>query len=107
MNDMLHRFFEAAGCGTQTELALFLGIRQSSVSAIKRQRAIPASWLLVLLRQKGVHPDWITTGKGPRFLTPNGSSPPGGYAPGNRDAADTLKRFSTKELAKELLRRVS
>lgn len=60
----LERFFEAAECRTQAELADFLGIRQSSISDAKRRGSVPAEWLLVLWRKKRVNPDWILTGQG-------------------------------------------
>ncbi|MCL1940023.1 MAG: helix-turn-helix domain containing protein [Desulfovibrionaceae bacterium] len=66
----LQRFFEAAGCRTQVELADFLGIKQSSISDAKRRRRIPSDWLLKLWRKKGVNPDWILTGQGPKGLQP-------------------------------------
>ena len=58
------------GCGTQQELADFLGIKQSTVSEAKKRRAIPSDWLLTLLRKKGANPDWIVTGQGPKGLQP-------------------------------------
>ncbi len=64
----LERFFEAAGCRTQTELAEFLGIRQSSISDAKKRGSIPPDWLLLLWRKKGINPDWILTGQGSKGL---------------------------------------
>ena len=64
----LQRFFEAAGCRTQAELAEFLGIRQSSISDAKKRETIPPDWLLTALRKKGVNPQWILTGQGARML---------------------------------------
>lgn len=66
----LDRVYEAAGCRTQTELAKFLGMRQSSISDAKKRGSIPADWLLTLWRKKGVNPDWILTGHGPKGLRP-------------------------------------
>lgn len=109
MNAMLRRVFEAAECKTQTELAAFLGIRQSSVSDAKKRQVIPAEWLVVLVRHKGTHPDWVMTGTGPRFVLPVSTAE-------KREDQDpiqatektcTLERFSLRELAEELLRRVS
>ncbi|MBS5454132.1 MULTISPECIES: helix-turn-helix domain-containing protein [Bilophila] len=64
----LQRFFEAAECRTQAELAEFLGIKQSSISDAKRRKTIPPDWLLTALRKKGIRPDWILTGQGARML---------------------------------------
>ena len=66
----LDRFFEAAGCRTQVELAEFLGIRQSSIADAKKRGSIPSDWLITLWRKKGVNPDWILTGQGARGLQP-------------------------------------
>lgn len=66
----LQRFFEAAECRMQTELAEFLGIRQSSIADAKKRGTIPSDWLLALWRKKGVNPDWILTGLGARGLRP-------------------------------------
>ncbi len=70
MPTALDRIFEAAGCRTQVELAEFLGIRQSSISDAKKRGAIPAEWLIKLLRENQINPDWILTGEGPRVLQP-------------------------------------
>lgn len=68
---VLERIRSVTGCRTQQELAAFLGIRQSSISDAKRRRAVPAEWLLTLLRETGVNPDWIVTGHGARRLRPD------------------------------------
>ena len=64
----LARVFEATGCRTQMELANVLGIRQSSISDAKKRRAIPAEWLLTLLREYNINPEWVTRGVGPKYL---------------------------------------
>lgn len=64
----LERIQAVTGCKTQQELAEFLSVKQSSISYAKKRGTIPPEWLLKLLRRKGVNPDWILTGKGPRFL---------------------------------------
>lgn len=58
------RIFEAAGCRTQVELADFLDIKQSSISDAKRQKTIPAEWLVKIMDKKGIILDWIHTGNG-------------------------------------------
>ena len=107
MNTMLRRVFEAAGCRTQTELAVFLGIRQSSVSDAKRRQVIPAEWLVTLLRQRNVHPDWVLTGAEPRFLMPVDKLEERAGPMPAIDKGFTLAYFSTRELAEEVARRVS
>ena len=107
MNAMLRRVFEAARCKTQTELAVFLGIRQSSVSDAKRRQVVPAEWLIILLQQKSIHPDWIRTGKGARFLLPAEDAADNAIVPQNTAKDNSLMNFSTRELAEEVARRLS
>ncbi len=71
----LDRVFEIAGCHRQTDLADLLGIKQSSISDAKKRNAIPAEWLVKLLRLKGVNPEWILTGLGPQKLGPADGEP--------------------------------
>lgn len=68
MSTPLERVFEVSGCRTQTKLAEFLGLRQSSIALAKKKGKIPPEWLLTLWRKKGVNPDWILTGQGPKGL---------------------------------------
>ena len=58
------------GCETQTELAKFLGIRQSSVADAKKRGNIPSDWLLTLWRKRAINPDWILMGQGAMKLHP-------------------------------------
>lgn len=54
---------------TATDLADFFGVPQSAVSAAVRRGKMPSSWLVILMRVKNVHPEWILTGKGPCLMT--------------------------------------
>lgn len=67
----LERIRAVTGCRTQTGLADFLGISQSSVSDAQRRGIIPVQWLLKLLRGQGINPDWVLTGEGARCLRPD------------------------------------
>jgi hypothetical protein len=58
-------------CRTQQELAQFFDVSQSCISDSKKRLAIPSKWLLSLLRKKGINPDWIQKGSGPKFLLPH------------------------------------
>ncbi len=108
------RVFESAGCRTQVELAAILDIRQASISDAKGRGSIPPEWLVKLLRLRGVNPDWILSGTGPRFLMPladlaeegafSGIPSPDGPADGAL-ARSILRCFSSGELVGELLRR--
>lgn len=52
---------------TQVKLAEALGIRQSSISDAKRRNSIPSDWLLKALEVAGVDPNWIRSGRGPKY----------------------------------------
>ena len=72
----LSRVFEAAGCRTQSELAEFLGVRQSSISDAKKRGSVPADWLLTLLCKKWINPTWVLPGQGARMLQPSEHTTP-------------------------------
>lgn len=44
---------------TATDLADFFSVPQSAVSAAVRRGKMPSSWLVILMRVKNVHPEWI------------------------------------------------
>jgi len=93
----LERLIEASECRTQKELAEFLGVKPPAVAAARRRKTIPSSWLITSLRMRGVNPDWVITGNGPRFLAPaepgwhksNGRQPQG-----TRSSSGTVQNFS-------------
>jgi hypothetical protein len=65
----LERVMQAAGVTTQTGLAVFLGVSQSSVwDAMKRGEGIPAGWLVTMTERYGISPCWIKTGEEPQFF---------------------------------------
>lgn len=110
----LVRIFEVAGCQTQLELAAILNIRQSSISDAKRRGAIPSDWLIKLFQLRGVNPDWIMKGSGPKFLTPSVDSVDDNYLyeafPPVRAIDATIVRnilrcFPVRDLHSELQRR--
>ena len=107
INSALQRVFEAAECWTQVELALVLGIRQSSISDAKKRNSVPAEQLITLLRLKRVSPEWILSGTGARFLQPVEYSE--AYTASLLSGYDIqpLERYSAQELADELARRSS
>ena len=63
-DEQLQRVYQATGTRTETELAGWLGIRQTFVTDARRQGKIPADWLLLLERALNVDPEWVLTGKG-------------------------------------------
>ena len=62
------RVCTVAGCGSQAELASFLGVGRAAVTEAKRRKSIPSTWLMALREKKGVRPDWILSGEGPVYL---------------------------------------
>lgn len=67
---------------SQTELASFLGISQSSIAEAKKRQSIPADWYLKLFEKLGVNPDWLKSGSGPVYLrTEAGYIPSDGEGP--------------------------
>ena len=106
MSTPLERVFEAADCRTQEELANLLGIRQSAVSDAKRRKSVPSEWLVCLFRLRGVNPEWVLTGCGPKFLNKeNGSDSSAHWERKPKASPELLRMFSSKALADELVRR--
>jgi Bacteriophage CI repressor helix-turn-helix domain. len=102
----LTRVFEAANCRTQEELAGLLGIRQSAVSDAKRRKSVPSEWLVCLFRLRGVNPEWVLTGCGPKFLNKeSGHDSSTQTAMQLTPTQEVLRFFSSKALADELVRR--
>lgn len=106
MSTPLERVFEAAGCRTQEQLASLLGIRQSAVSDAKRRKSVPSEWLVCLFRLRGVNPEWVLTGFGPKFLNKeSGSDRSALWGKKIKTNPELLRMFSSKDLADELVRR--
>ena len=107
-DEQMQRIYFITGTRTQIELANFLGLRQSAVSVAKRRENIPSDWLVILMRVKNIHPEWILTGKGPCFI---GTAPERRYETGEEAVErtadeDALRRLSARKLADELVRRI-
>lgn len=64
----LHRLSEAAGIGSQTELADALGVNRSAITQARKKDAIPSKWLLQMYRAYGLNPDWLEKGEGQAFI---------------------------------------
>lgn len=104
MSSALERVFQTAGCRTQQQLAEFLDIRQSAITDAKRRGAIPADWLLKLLRIQGVNPDWILTGEGVHYLRSAESEEPV-FSTERVIEIRPPEQCSAQELINELVRR--
>ena len=75
------------------------------ISDAKKRKSIPAEWLLTLLLRKGINPQWVLTGTGPRYLQA-AEVTRGLPQAGSVDPVSLLKLFSPHELAAELVNRV-
>lgn len=67
---IMDRIKNVTQCRTQQELAQFFDVSQSCISDSKKRLAIPSKWLLSLLKKKGINPEWVQKGTGPKFLLP-------------------------------------
>ena len=70
-SEVFDRIKQSTGVKNQSELAELLGYSEMNISSAKKRGRIPAEWLIKLLRSHSVNPDWIITGKGPRYLMPD------------------------------------
>ena len=98
------------GKRTQVELADFFGIKQSSISSAVQRGKIPQSWLVILMRVRNIHPEWVLTGDGPCYIPTQPE--PGQYETGEQYVErklddEALKRLPARALAEELVRRIA
>ena len=109
-DEQLERIKLITGKKTQFELADLLGVKQSSISDAKKRRKIPAGWLVVLMRYKNINPEWILTGNEPIFISSPQPEPhhhvDAATVPHITDE-EALRRFSSRILADELVRRIA
>ena len=106
--EQLERMYRATMTQNQTDLAAYLGIRQSSISCAKRRAKIPAEWLLTLLLKCDVNSVWILSGNGRQYV----ASLKGGYesdhqAKSRRPMLSLLRQLPSRMLADELVRRIA
>ena len=65
------RLCEVLGSSKQCDIAMQMGISQSSVSVTVRQEKIPATWLLAVLKTHNVNPEWVLHGDpAKKYLVP-------------------------------------
>lgn len=70
IDGIMNRIKSVANVATQKDLAVFLGIRPSSISAALKKENLPPNWLLTLLQEHSINPRWILTGQGKKYLAP-------------------------------------
>ncbi len=70
----LRRVFDATGISSQNELAEAMQINRSAITQARKKNAVPEKWLVQLYRLFGLNPDWLETGKGPTFMSPDARS---------------------------------
>lgn len=102
-DEQMGRIKIVTGTNTQIELAVMLGIRQSSISDAKKRQRIPYTWLLSLLQLKNVNPEWILSGEGPQYI--DGSSDT--RVVSKKENKAILRTLPAKVLADELVRRIT
>lgn len=111
VEQVLHRLLEASHCHTCQDLADFfevsLGFARQSVKKIQSTGAVPDAWLVVLTRMHNVHPEWVRTGCGPRFVTmnPEGHYPSPETVTAYRQEQEALRGVSLDALLYEVRRR--
>ncbi|MBI9081645.1 MAG: helix-turn-helix domain-containing protein [Pseudodesulfovibrio sp.] len=67
-DEVLSRLKKSTGSGSDTELALNLGLSQGSISGAKQKRKIPPGWIISVATTFGVSADWLLSGNGPMKL---------------------------------------
>lgn len=103
LSEQLERIKLITGRRTTTDLADFFGVPLSAVSAAVRRGKMPSSWLVILMRVKNVHPEWILTGKGPCLMTLRpepGRYETTGEAAGRSADEEALRRLPSRMLPK-------
>ena len=106
-DEQMARVQRVANTRTQQELAEFLGTPQSAVSDAKRRQKIPADWLILLLRLKSVHPEWILTGRGQQYIQKQARTYDDEHTTQRKaEQAQVLQKISSETLVEELLRRI-
>lgn len=74
--EMLVRLEPITGGRTQIHLANALGIQQSSISdAMRRGDGPPDGWLITLLNNYSLNPEWVKYGTGEKCLIPANNRP--------------------------------
>lgn len=107
----LQRLHDACGTSNMAELGKALHVGLPAITDAKRRKKIPDGWLLFILRNYALNPEWIISGCGDRFLKGAGAQGPDCYMNGHAvrekmERMEALQKFSARELAEELLRRI-
>jgi phage repressor protein C with HTH and peptisase S24 domain len=79
-NTFFERTCEALGLTSLSELADILKVNRSSITQARKKDSVPANWLLELFRQRGLNPEWLSGGSGPKRLKSNDSGDDGFYS---------------------------
>ena len=76
--EQIERIKDSTATQTQVELANVLGIRQSDISAARRNGKIPVDWLVFLRQTRNVNPEWILSGNSPCHVSASPMGPGSG-----------------------------
>lgn len=93
-DQIMERIHTITHTQTQSELAVILDIKQSSISDSKKRQAIPSDWYMKLFEKLGINPDWLKKGVGPIYLRTEA-----GYSPSNGEKEIINPNFSVDPLA--------
>ncbi len=111
---VFQRIYQATNCKTQKELAHFLGVQQSTISAMTKRKNIPSSWLLTMLMKKNISPMWILFEESLPFLFPSKEENTISQSPKvdikekdeQEENKEALSKYKTEELLQEISARM-
>ena len=67
LEDKFARLRRSVGAKNDSELAKALGIIQQTVSAARKRRTIPCSWIIRISEKYGISCDWLLYGEGTKY----------------------------------------
>ena len=65
--DKFSRLWRSVGAKNDSELARALGVIQQTVSAARKRKTIPCSWIIKISENYGISCDWLLYGEGPKY----------------------------------------
>lgn len=112
IEEQFERIHQACGTSSLKELSELLQTGMPELTNALRRGKIPESLFISLQHIKNINPEWVLSGCGPRHLLPAPANNIRNYADGQtareqREKLEALKNFSSRELAEELLRRLT
>jgi hypothetical protein len=65
--DKFSRLWRSVGAKNDSGLARALGVIQQTVSAARKRKTIPCSWIIKISENYGISCDWLLYGEGPKY----------------------------------------